>query len=116
HPPPEAAVPRSAIPTNERRTWPRRRKQFRVFLADGRDEAAEPIATWIINLSPGGLRLCLQDEVKEGTVLKIRPAAAPRSLDWIPVEVKNSRPTDTGWELGCQFVRTPSLATLLLFG
>jgi hypothetical protein len=109
-------VPKSAFQGKERRTWPRRRKQFRVFLADAADETAEPIATWIVNLSPGGLRLCCKDEVEGGTILKVRPAGAPRSMDWIPVEVRNSQPTDSGWELGCQFVRTPSLATLLLFG
>ena len=35
---------------------------------------------------------------------------------WSQMEVRTCRQEGTAWELGCQFVRTPSWNVLLLFG
>jgi hypothetical protein len=106
----------STFPLKERRCWPRRPRQFRIFLADPRDEESTPIPVRMVNLSPGGLRLSFPDAVEDGTILKVRPVAAPARLGWIAVQVRNGRATPQGWEAGCQFIESPSLATLLLFG
>jgi hypothetical protein len=109
-------VPPSTFPLKDRRTWSRRRRLFRVFLLDPHNETATPIAVQMLDFSPGGMRLSFSTPVDTGSVLQIRPVAAPPRLGWIEVQVKNSRATPQGWELGCQFVEKPSLATLLQFG
>ncbi len=109
-------MPPSTFPLKDRRNWSRRCRQFRIYLANPDDEDAAPLPGRMLNLSPGGMRLNLPRSVEEGTILKILPVAAPPRQGWINVQVKNLRAGSAGWELGCQFVEPPSLATLLLFG
>jgi hypothetical protein len=100
----------------ERRAWPRRRNRYRVFLADSDESQTKPHDAWIVDRSPGGLRLAIAQEIETGTILRIRPIAAPANMDWVNVQVRNCRPQESGWELGCKFVESPPLPTLLLFG
>jgi hypothetical protein len=37
-------------------------------------------------------------------------------MEWVNVRVCNRRLQESGWELGCKFVNSLSLPTLLLFG
>jgi hypothetical protein len=100
----------------ERRAWPRRRNRFRVFLADSDESQNKPHDAWIVDRSPGGLRLATAQEIEPGTLLRVRPIAAPANMDWVNVRVCNCRLQESGWELGCKFVNSLSLPTLLLFG
>ncbi len=49
-------------------------------------------------------------------MLSVRAANSSRGTPWIQIEVRSCRETGEDWELGCQFVKTPSWNVLLLFG
>ena len=86
-----------------------------VLLTDV-DIKAKPVSGWVVDRSTGGICVSVPEAVESGTVLCVRTANAPESVPWIQIEVKNCRPADGNWELGCQFVRTPPWSVLLLFG
>jgi len=71
---------------------------------------------WVVDRSRLGLRLALLDKQHCGTVLQVRPAAAPESAPWLAVEVRNIQSGDGCWELGCRFVSEPTWDVLLNFG
>lgn len=71
---------------------------------------------WVADRSTGGLCLSVPERVEPRTVLSVRTSNAPESVPWTQVEVRNCRQVEGGWELGCQFVRTPPWSVLLLFG
>lgn len=100
----------------ERRTWPRRRQRLRVLLLDQQLEVQEPLTAWVLDRSGGGLRLAVDREIQPGTTLGVKPTSAPARSPWVDVEVRRCRHAADGYELGCRFVGTPSLMSLLLFG
>jgi hypothetical protein len=71
---------------------------------------------YVMDRSTGGLCLRVDQPVQPGTMLHVRPVNAPPITPWVEIEVKSSRQTQDGWELGCQFLRTPPWALLLMFG
>jgi hypothetical protein len=71
---------------------------------------------WVVDRSMGGVCLSALDAVAQGTVLKMRALNAPPATPWVEVEVKSCRQAKDGWELGCQFIKTPPWAVMLLFG
>jgi hypothetical protein len=77
---------------------------------------AEPWYGWVLDRSMGGLCLSVDSAVKIGTVLSVRPTHAPDTVPWIQIEVRRCREDGKTWELGCQFLKTPSWGILLLFG
>jgi hypothetical protein len=100
----------------ERRTALRRAgNPVEVFVAWPGGEA-NPAQGWVLDRSVGGLCLMLDREAPPGTPLKVLTCSAPRGTPWTEVEVKSCRPQDKGWEIGCQFVKTPSWNVMLLFG
>jgi PilZ domain len=99
----------------ERRTVPRRRKQVKVFIASDGEEPA-PQRGWVVDRSPGGLRLSVSEAVPVGRVLRVRAANALDPVTWLRVEVKSCRRKGYPWELGCQFLGNPPYSQLLLFG
>jgi hypothetical protein len=70
----------------------------------------------VVDRSLGGLCLTVDDPVPMGAVLTIRAVKAPSATPGVDVEVKSCRRAKEAWELGCQFVKTPPWAVLLLFG
>ena len=100
----------------ERRAYPRRRNKLRVHIKLVRESPDPPGQGWVADRSRGGLRLVVDREVKVGTILQVRPTSAPARARWVGVRVKNRRRRGQTIELGCRFVDTPSLVTLLLFG
>ncbi|MBL8797256.1 MAG: PilZ domain-containing protein [Planctomycetia bacterium] len=100
----------------ERRHWPRRHQRLRVLLLDQHEEVQEPLAAWVLDRSGGGLRLAVDREIRVGATLAAKPTSAPARSPWVEVTVRRCRHTNDGYELGCQFVGTPSLMSLLLFG
>ncbi len=98
----------------DRREAPRTRRQVRVQVTDAEAKNA-PITAWVSDCSLGGLCLSVKEETPVGTVLSVRPASAPAGVSWIQIQVKSQRRFEGIWELGCQFVRTPSYSVLLMF-
>jgi len=77
---------------------------------------AEPRLAWVIDRSMGGLCLLLHEEIAEGTVLDVKPSKCPPGTPWVQIEVRSCKKTNDGHEAGCQFLRPPPWAVLLLFG
>jgi hypothetical protein len=100
----------------ERRASPRRRgHSVAVWISDARAEA-RPISGLVSDRSVEGLGLAVNEAFEVGTILSVRPAAAPSTVAWVQVEVMNCRRKDAGWELGCRYVHTPPWNTRMLFG
>jgi len=112
-PPSSASTPDESNPA-VRREAPRTRRQVRVQVTDA-DAKNPPASAWISDCSLGGLCLSLKEETLVGTVLSVRPATAPPGVPWVQIQVKSQRRFESVWELGCQFVRTPSYSVLLMF-
>lgn len=112
---PSSLPPASEEPhPQDRREAPRTRRQVRVQVTDA-NAKNPPVSAWVSDCSLGGLCLSVKEETPVGTVLSVRPASAPPAVSWIQIEVKSQRRFESIWELGCQFVRTPSYSVLLMF-
>ena|SRR5690242_15663678 len=100
----------------EQRRHARHKRLVPVLLSDG-EAKAKPARAWVGDCSLGGLRLLVHQEVAPGTVLTVRPVNAPANFRWLKLEVRTCQAVEVegNWELGCQFLRTPSYSTLLLF-
>lgn len=98
----------------DRRIHPRRRKLLRVQVTDVLNNAAFP--GWVVDRSLGGMCISVDHEIEAGTVLKVRPNSAPPSSPWVELRVQGVRPKDGGFDLGCEFLRTPTWEVLLQFG
>jgi hypothetical protein len=105
----------SRMQPSERRASPRR-QQHKVRVQVRTPRQARGVAGWVIDRSRSGLCLLLEEDVKVGATVKVRPTAAPDKSDWVSVVVKNRRRREKGYVLGCKFVLVPPLVTLLLFG
>jgi hypothetical protein len=122
--PPQAAPAKESGPQQirfeppsyrERRTSIRRAdKPTKILISDANAEA-EPFPGLVRNRSMGGLRLTVPQALEENSILSVRAADAENS-PWVQVEVKWCHPKGESWELGCQFVRTPTYSQMLLFG
>jgi hypothetical protein len=112
-PTPSPSAPDESNPA-DRREAPRTRRQVRVQITDA-DAKNPPATAWVSDCSLGGLCLSVKEETAVGTVLSVRPATAPPAVTWVQIQVKSQRRFEGVWELGCQFVRTPSYSVLLMF-
>ena len=123
---PKAGVPRGAegpshdpfehgSVTERRSTTRRKGNPVEVLITDAEAEA-EPWRGWVVDRSMGGLCLLLHDEVASGSTLGIKPRSAPPATPWVQLEVRSCKKERAGYQVGCQFVRTPPWAVLLLFG
>jgi hypothetical protein len=79
------------------------------------DVKTPPFGAWVADCSLGGLCLTVHEEAQIGDIFSVRPASAPAEVPWVQVKVKSKRPIEKSWELGCQFVRTPSYSVVLMF-
>jgi hypothetical protein len=77
---------------------------------------ADPYYGWVIDRSMGGLCLTVETPVSVGTIISVRPTNAPDTAPWVQVEIRRCKEEGKSWELGCQFLKTPSWGVLLLFG
>jgi hypothetical protein len=75
-----------------------------------------PVRAWVLDRSMGGLCLQSSMEIPAGTRVHVLPVNATSMTPWIEIEVRSCRSVQDGFELGCQFVKTPSWSILLLFG
>jgi len=73
----------------------------------------EPYEAWLIDSSPGGLRLTLLDgTIIEGNLLYVKAATAGAAAAWTRVQVRNRLCKNGRWELGCQCVCLPHAAAI----
>jgi len=99
----------------DRRSWPRRKRAIQVVLQDAGGRR-QPFPAWIMDRSMGGLGLSVDEPIEEGTILRVRRAAAPNDVPWVEVQVKSVRIKENTWELGCQFTRSLTWDVLMQFG
>jgi hypothetical protein len=76
----------------------------------------DPAQGWVLDRSTGGLCLQASQEYAPGTQLAVLPVNAPTMTPWVDIEVRTCRKLKDGYELGCQFVKTPNWSILLMFG
>jgi hypothetical protein len=100
----------------ERRATLRRGGNPVAVLITDADVKQRPRYGWVLDRSMGGLGLSVDEPVPQGTILSVRAANAPPNIAWVQLEVRSCRPEGESWDLGCQFLRTPSWGVLLLFG
>jgi hypothetical protein len=86
-----------------------------VFVADPQ-KTEEPQRGWVVDRSAGGLCIAVENPVDAGANLRVRVCNAPVTVPWAELEVKSCRKDGNHWEVGCQFVITPSYNVLMLFG
>ncbi|MGH7171561.1 MAG: PilZ domain-containing protein [Gemmataceae bacterium] len=99
----------------DRRSAPRRKgNRVEVYVTD--DSKRSPTLGWVVDRSMGGLCLIVEQPLKEGAVLNVRPRQAPQTAPWTPIEIRSCRADAGEWEVGCRFVKAPQWNDLLLFG
>jgi hypothetical protein len=91
-------------------------KIVKVWITDA-DATAEPFQGWIHDRSMGGLSITVYRSVDIDTIVSVRSTDADALAPWVQLHVTRCSAQGEGhWELGCQFVRTPSYNQLLSFG
>jgi hypothetical protein len=89
----------------DRRVWPRNRRLVRVLVLPDEALIDEPYAAWLVDSSPGGLRLSMPNgDIVEGDVLNVKVATAGPDTRWTRVHVRHRQRAHDQWELGCQRV------------
>src|SRR5271154_1179226 len=100
----------------ERRGLPRRKGNPVSVLISGTGTDASSFQGVVVDRSPDGLCLIIEQEVPVGTRLLVRPAHNLISSDWFPIEVRSCRPELKIWIVGCCFLRRLTWSNLRLFG
>jgi hypothetical protein len=101
---------------SERRVAVRRKGNLVDVMATRGEDATAPWRATVTDRSVGGVRLLQNEAAAVGDEISIRPVRAKDDSTWIPLFVRDCRQTPTGWELGCQFERTPSSTVLWELG
>jgi hypothetical protein len=102
-------------PTEQRKSYRRQGNPVEVFIALA-GQKDRPARGLVLDRSIGGICLLARSEFKAGTPVAVLPTNAPNTTPWVDIEVRSCRESDEGYELGCQFVKTPNWSILLLFG
>jgi hypothetical protein len=111
---PPAADARYNVAPDRRRAPRRKGSCVEVDLSP--EGGGPPLHAWVLDRSVGGLRLLLDRPLTEGTTIHVRPRTDDEPLPWCPIAVRSCKFTKTEWEVGVQFVRTPSWNVMQLFG
>jgi hypothetical protein len=98
-----------------RKSFRRQGNPVEVLVVNQRSNAPA-FKGYVIDRSVGGLGLLLQSPLEKGTQLTVWPVNAPHTAPWVEIIVRGCRQLDSGWEIGCQFVKTPPWSILLMFG
>jgi hypothetical protein len=88
-------------------------KPVSVLISDG-SISEEPLSGWVIDRPAGGLKILVDDEIKIGTVIGVRPNREHPHAQWINVSVKGIRPERQSFVITCQFVERPPWNALAL--
>ena len=103
-------------PTENRKSFRRTGNPVEVHYSLA-DDKKQPNKGWVFDRSVGGLGLVTNEMYESGVVLAVRPIRGNEVMQWVEVVVRSGRPAEGGgFELGCQFVKTPPWSVLLLFG
>jgi hypothetical protein len=102
-------------PGDNRNSFRRKGNPVEVLVVNQKTKAA-PFKGYVFDRSVGGLGLYFDAPIEKESQLTVRPVNAPHMAPWVEVVVKSCRESEGGWEVGCQFVRTPPWALLLMFG
>ena len=101
--------------SEQRKSFRREGNPTEVYLAFP-DKKKSPNRAWVLDRSMGGIGLQVSDEYKADTPMAVLPVNAPEMTPWVDIVVRTCRSNDDGYELGCQFVKTPNWSVLLMFG
>lgn len=115
---PEQAAPDPFVhgsASEQRNSFRRQGNPVEVAIINARAPSTQ-FRGWVLDRSVGGLCLMMDDNQQPDTTLRVRPANAPPLTPWTEVVVKSCRESNHGHEVGCQFVKTPPWAILLMFG
>ncbi len=115
-PEPRPADPFLQGSVRERRGAPRRAGNPTAVLVAAGDPARAPTQALVVDRSLSGVRLSLERQVEPESVLWLRPVSALSETPWVEARVMHCRQTDSHWEAGCRFLRTPSWGVMLHFG
>ena len=99
----------------KRKSFRRKGNPIHVQVIDQATES-QPVTGMVINRSVGGLCLQLDRPLSINAELTVRPTNAPHIAPWVEVVVRNCREGEIGYEVGCQFVKTPPWPVLMMFG
>jgi hypothetical protein len=103
-------------PVNERRRYDRREGRA-VKVALARPDLSEEMGeAYVVDRSPGGVRLSVRLALPTGTHVNIRPCEVSEALPWMLVEVRYCRHTNEGWEVGCAYLKPPSWSVMMHLG
>lgn len=102
-------------PSDQRKSFRRGGNLVEIYYAPP-EQKNNPQAGWVFDRSVGGLGLVVAEEQTIAMLLAVRPVNAPPMIPWVDVEVRSCRPVADGFELGCQFIKTPPWNILLMFG
>jgi hypothetical protein len=68
------------------------------------DQGGPEIEGLVLNQSLGGVCICVQQNIPEGSVLNLRQLESAHPGTNSRVLIKHSRPHRGGWALGCQYI------------
>jgi hypothetical protein len=88
-------------------------KPVSVLISDG-TVSEEPLNGWVLDRPAGGLKILVDDEIKPGTVIGVRPNREHPDAQWINLSVKNVKPERQSFLLTCQFIERPPWKALAL--
>jgi hypothetical protein len=89
-------------------------KPVSVLISDG-TVSEEPLNGWVLDRPTGGLKILVDDEIKPGTVIGVRPNREHPDAQWINVSVKSIKAERQSFLITCQFVERPPWKALALF-
>jgi hypothetical protein len=70
----------------------------------------------VLDRTTDGVSLSVTREIYAGSVLTIRPANVSPMAPSLQVQVRHCHQSGTEWVVGCQWVKSPPYAVLLMFG
>jgi hypothetical protein len=120
-PPPAAKATRPAsgsapITGTERRAIPRRTGNPTSVTFTIGEAGDDPLSGWVVDRSPQGIGMLVDDALDVGAVLTVKPNAAPQECPWFKVEVRHCQPEKGQYRVGCRFQNNPSWQHLRYFG
>jgi hypothetical protein len=102
--------------TNElRKSYRRKGNPIEVQVIDKASGGA-PVRGYVLDRSIGGLGLQMETPLEPDVVLTLRPTNAPHIAPWVDVIVKHCSRGEDGFDIGCQFLKTPPWPVLMMFG
>jgi hypothetical protein len=110
------AVGAEADPIQDRRAVLRRSGNPVSIVFTRENAEDDPYPAWVVDRSPQGLGLMLDDTVAVGDLLRIRPTNPPQECPWFELEVRHCEAVKGRWRVGCQFLANPSWKHLRYFG